>query len=116
MIRKIRKTGELIDVISWTGNITRDEAIDTVSYIDSKGVEHPREEMNFYWDLTQDTPDKSQKQYDFDWDKYRYEIIKSIYPACIEKYGFNAFDYVAIYADDLIKKLKSEKDGGVQGV
>lgn len=116
MIRKIRKTGELIDVISWTGNLTRNEAIDTVSYIDSKGVEHPREEMNFYWDLTQDTPDKSQKQDDFNWDRYRREIIKSIYPACIEKYGFHAFDYVAIYADDLIKKLKSEKDGGVQGV
>ena len=48
MIRKIRKTGELIDVISWTGNLTRNEAFDTVSYIDSKGVEHHREEMNFY--------------------------------------------------------------------
>lgn len=116
MMRRIRKTGELIDVISWTGDSIRDEKIDTVSYVDSKDVEHPCEKMNFYWDTTGvDTLYKPQD--DFDWDKYRYEIIKSIYPACIEKYGFHhVLNYTIAFANDLIEKLKSEKDGGVQGV
>lgn len=118
MIKKIRKTGELIEVISWTGNIARNEKVDTVSYIDSKGVEHPREKMNFYWDVVDvDDLNESQKQNDLDWDKYRYEIIKSIYPACIEKYGFHhVLNYTIMFANDLIEKLKSEKDGRVQGV
>ena len=51
MKAKIRKTGELVEIISYTGNTIRNEVLDSVSYIDSKGNEHPREKLNFYWDF-----------------------------------------------------------------
>lgn len=39
---RIRKTKEVIDVISYSGDRVRSSS-DNVSYIDSKGVEHPSE-------------------------------------------------------------------------
>ena len=51
MKRRIRKTGEIIDVIAdhelFPG---QRHSSDTVSYIDSKGKEHPEEPMNLEWD------------------------------------------------------------------
>jgi hypothetical protein len=47
----IRKTGEEITIISYGGGIDRSDVFDYVSYIDSHGVEHPREKLNFYWDI-----------------------------------------------------------------
>lgn len=48
---RIRKTGEIVEVISYGGSTTRSDVLDFVSYIDSKGVEHEREHLNLYWDL-----------------------------------------------------------------
>lgn len=39
-----RKTGEIVDVISYGGSTVRSDVLDYVSYIDSKGVEHSRGE------------------------------------------------------------------------
>lgn len=47
----IRKTGEEITIVSYHSTADRCEILDYVSYIDSKGVEHPRESMNLYWDI-----------------------------------------------------------------
>lgn len=47
----IRKTGEEITIVSYQGGIDRNDSVDNVSYIDSNGVEHPREKMNLYWDV-----------------------------------------------------------------
>lgn len=48
----IRKTGEEITIVSFNSNSDRREPLlDYVSYIDSNGVEHPRERMNLYWDV-----------------------------------------------------------------
>lgn len=48
---KNRKTGEIVQVISFNGDTERFES-DYVSYIDSKGVEHQREQgLNMYWDF-----------------------------------------------------------------
>ena len=47
----IRKTGEEITIVSYQGRVDRSDELDYVSYIDSKGVEHPREKMNLYWDV-----------------------------------------------------------------
>ena len=47
----IRKTGEEITIVSYHSTADRSEILDYVSYIDSKGVEHPRESMNLYWDI-----------------------------------------------------------------
>lgn len=52
MKAKLRKTGEIVDVIAYSSTTTRLSAFDFVSYIDSEGVEHPNEKgLNFYWDF-----------------------------------------------------------------
>lgn len=52
MKAKIRKTGEIVDIISWSSDTTRDNVSDYVSYIDSNGIEHPNVKgLNFYWDF-----------------------------------------------------------------
>lgn len=50
---RIRKTGEVVDVISYSGSpSTRNEEVDYVSYIDSKGKEFPLVRgLNIYWDF-----------------------------------------------------------------
>ena len=47
----IRKTGEEIVIVSYHSRPDRDDVMDYVSYIDSKGEEHPRSKMNLYWDI-----------------------------------------------------------------
>ena len=47
----IRKTGEEITIVSYQGRVDRNDSVDNVSYIDSNGVEHPREKMNLFWDV-----------------------------------------------------------------
>ena len=49
--QRIRKTGEVVEVISYSGTTNRSDVLDYVSYIDSKGVEHHREHLNLFWDL-----------------------------------------------------------------
>lgn len=53
MKAKLRKTGEICDIICYGGQPKyRSEAIDYVSYIDSKGVEHSGDNhLNYYWDF-----------------------------------------------------------------
>ena len=54
MKKRIRKTGEIVDVISRNKytNTARNSELDWVSYIDSKGMEHEHEKgLNIYWDF-----------------------------------------------------------------
>ena len=53
MKKRIRKTGEIVDVISYTAphGTTRFDTRDFVNYIDSKGKEHINVPMNIYWDF-----------------------------------------------------------------
>lgn len=53
MKRKIRKTGEIIDVISFSGSTTRNDVLDRISYIDSNGIEHLNEYLNYFWDTVE---------------------------------------------------------------
>ena len=92
---KIRKTGEIVDVISFSCDTER-KPTDVVDYIDSKGVEHPNEKFNYYWDL--EPIDIS----NIDWEQRRYEIAKSLYAATNH---ISAKDAVWD-ADLLIKELK----------
>lgn len=50
MKARIRKTGEIVDIICLSGSTIRSSQ-DTVSYIDSNGVEHDSESLNYYWDF-----------------------------------------------------------------
>lgn len=51
MKAKIRKTGEIVDIICYNKCSTIRSHQDNVSYIDSKGLEHDRESLNYYWDF-----------------------------------------------------------------
>lgn len=51
MKARIKKTGEIVDVITYNQCSTIRSSQDFVSYIDSKGVEHDRESLNYYWDF-----------------------------------------------------------------
>lgn len=51
MKAKIRKTGEIVDIICYNTCSTIRSHQDFVSYIDSNGVEHDRESLNYYWDF-----------------------------------------------------------------
>lgn len=51
MKARIKKTGEIVDVICYNHCSTIRSHQDYVSYINSKGIEHDREPLNYYWDF-----------------------------------------------------------------
>lgn len=78
MKKKLRKTGEIVDVISYSkySNTSRNSDLDWVSYIDSKSREHERERgLNIYWDFEdiEEVPST-----DISWEQYRLELVKTI--------------------------------------
>lgn len=100
MKKRIRKTGEIVDVIDWFNFYrTERDKEDTVSYVDSKGVEHHNERgLNLWWDFedvdypincdTMELPkcgyiktgliDVETLNTDIDWEQRRYEIAKTV--------------------------------------
>lgn len=72
MKKRIRKTGEIVDIIDWFNfHRTERDKEDTVSYVDSKGVEHHNEKgMNLWWDFE----DIGEIPSTVDWEQRRYEI------------------------------------------
>lgn len=50
MKAKNRRTGEIVDVISFSNSPTRLDS-NFVSYIDSMGIEHEAERGNYFWDF-----------------------------------------------------------------
>lgn len=76
MKKKLRKTGEVVDVIDFCCILIRERNDDDwVSYIDSKGVEHHTERgLNIYWDF-EDVEEELTKE--IDWEQRRFELIKS---------------------------------------
>lgn len=71
MKKRIRKTGEIVDVISYNKytNTERNSDLDWVSYIDSKGREYEHEKgLNIYWDFEDVEEELST---DIDWEQVR---------------------------------------------
>ena len=103
---RIRKTGEIIDVICFSCTINR-QKYDSVSYIDSKGVEHNEEHLNYYWDL-EAIPNLDAC---IDWEQRRYEIAKDVLANIIGRTNTSDYSYEELaikFADSLIKKLKEK--------
>ena len=73
MKKRIRKTGEIVDVIAYASPLGAIRCQDdNVSYIDSKGIEHDREYgLNYHWDF-EDA--KERLSTGIDWEQRRYEI------------------------------------------
>lgn len=108
MKKKFRKTGEIVDVISYNKYTTtkRNSELDWVSYIDSNGVEHEHaKRLNIYWDF-EDVEEVLST--DIDWEQRRYKIAKevfaSIYDFTIDRINFAK--YAVDAADALIAELK----------
>lgn len=107
MKAKIRKTGEVVDVITYSGHTYRSD-IDVVSYIDSKGNECVDMKMNRFWDF-EDVEESL-----IDWEQRRYEISKDVLSAFLSNsneiiFEGNPEDHAkdaVVFADTLIKKLR----------
>lgn len=111
---KIRKTGEVVDVITYSGHTYRSD-IDVVSYIDSKGNECVDMKMNRFWDF-EDVEESylSAKESLIDWEERRFELIK----AAMQGFCSNTSEQIMSadsnataewsigFADALIKKLR----------
>ena len=112
MKKRIRKTGEIVDVIDYYNLMGAErDSNDSISYIDSKGEEHHHEKgLNLWWDFedVEEVPNTH-----IDWEQRRYEIAKevfaSIYDFTIDRINFAK--YAVDAADAIIAELKkgSEK-------
>ena len=67
MKKRIRKTGEIVDVIAYYNLMgTERDSNDSISYIDSKGEEHHHEKgLNLWWDF-EDMEESSKYNIDFE--------------------------------------------------
>lgn len=71
MKRKIRRTGEIIDIITFSGSTTRSDC-DKIQFYDSKGSVI-NESLNYYLDtLPVDDENK-----DVDWEQRRFDLVKA---------------------------------------
>ena len=91
MKKRIRKTGEIVDVISCNKytNTARNSELDWVSYIDSKGMEHEHEKgLNIYWDFkdVEEAPNT-----DIDWEQVRIDTAIKICNSLISNVGDSVF-------------------------
>ena len=111
MKKRIRKTGEIVDVIAWYNimGAERDKD-DSVSYIDSKGNECVKVEgLNLAWDF-EDVEEALNT--DIDWEKVRIKAaISALQGFCSNSETFNDDDdrlakWSVSCADALIAELK----------
>ena len=109
MKKKIRETGEIIDVITFIGGTSR-TSIDEVNCIDSNG-EQKCLKLNYYWDL-EDFDESNSIDY---WDNFRNESAVRIYSHRVSGLGNSSINASKIMdiaikeADELIMKLKNSK-------
>ena len=109
MKKKIRETGEIINVVTYVGGTSR-TSMDEVNCIGSNG-EQKCLKLNYYWDL-EDLDEFSVGDY---WDNFRNETVVRIYSHRVSGLGntsINAskiMDIAIKEADELIMKLKNSK-------
>ena len=109
MKKRFRKTGETVDVIDWFNFYrTERDKEDTVSYVDSKGVEHHNERgLNLSWDFEdiEAIPDTG-----IDWEKVRIKAAISALQGFAASPQIASTDTLARWsvgaADALISELK----------
>lgn len=115
MKKRIRKTGEIVDVIDYLCiDICKErEDGDWVSYVDSKGTEHHCVKgLNLYWDL-EDVEDELHKE--IDWEEHRIIIASQAMQVFIREMTLpnepdinmpDVVKYSVKYADAIIAELK----------
>lgn len=119
MKARIRKTGEIVDVICYGGSpLSRSDVLDYVNYIDSQGVEHTElNHLNYYWDFEPiKTTNNEHWQTDdiIDWDYYRIHAAIAAMQGVMNFFGPMNYNKESIaklaveQADALIAKLKEK--------
>lgn len=109
MKKRIRKTGEIVDVISYYNCYCSErDTTDSVSYIDSKGVEHRNERgLNLWWDF-EDVEEVLNT--DIDWEQVRIKAAISALQGFATSPQITSTDALAKWsicaADALIAELK----------
>lgn len=126
MKARIRKTGEIVEVICYGGNpLSRSDVVDYVNYIDSQGVEHTEpNHLNYYWDfepIETNTDDHWQKVRERaaiaamqgtitllgSSDRYAFrEVVVEGYNGGEKTYPKEIAQFAAACADALIEELK----------
>ena len=106
-----RKTGEIVDIISYSqlSAAERCSGQDYVSYIDSQGVEHYKEDLNYYWDF--EPIDDIQEQH---WQDVKERAAIAALQGLLanpelvkEEHDWLILD-AKIYAEKLVEKLKEK--------
>jgi len=106
MKKVIRKTGEIIDVIAYSGDVERSDH-DSISYVNKFG-EEIQEKLNYYWDLADLEKTDEGKGY---WEDFRNKAALAIFCSKLlnpnnKKNDVCESTALSIhYADYLIKKL-----------
>ena len=119
MKARIRKTGEIVDVISYNTCSTIRSHQDYVSYIDSKGEEHDRESLNYYWDFEpiETTTEVDNKHWQDVRERAAIAAMQGMLanPELMENTDWDGRDYrwkieqqAIFYADALVEQLKKE--------
>lgn len=112
MKARIRKTGEVVEIISYSSLTTRNKMIDYVAYIDSQGKEHPHEPLNFYWDFETITDEKEDTFSTIDWNQVRVQASIGAMQVMLGRTNYYTYKEIAEqaveHADALIKELKGE--------
>ena len=111
MKARIRKTGEIVDVICYGGSpLRRSEVLDYVNYIDSQGVEHTEpNHLNYYWDF-----EPIEADIDEHWQDVRERAAIATLqgmlsnPAMRLEEGYTYPKVAVMYADALIEELKKK--------
>lgn len=107
MKKRIIKTGEIVEVVSYSAyNLYRDKS-DWVSYIDSNGVEHPAESgLNFLWDF-EDVEEELTKE--IDWEGVRIKAAieaVQVFASVYDRSYKDTAKMAVSQADALIAELK----------
>ena len=115
---RLRKTDELVEIVAWeTADKGARSENDWVSYIDASGVEHIKEHLTLEWDFVIDSPfekiisggfGSSLPAFD-PWESRRYELAKEYVLRDLASDNVNV-DRAVAFADDVIAKLKNEKE------
>lgn len=108
MKKRIKRTGEIVDVLTYTAGTERSK-LDNVRYIDGNGNEISSH-LNYYWDF-EDFDEDDEIGY---WEKFRHNAALKIMAAISsnftsEKMWEEKIDVSVRLADKLIEKLKGKQ-------
>lgn len=112
MRARIRKTGEIVDVICYAGvPKSRNSLVDYVNYIDSQGVEHTEpNHLNYYWDFEPIETTNNDETAELElYDQWGYESpLQDYWQEVRERAAIAAMQGIMNFFDDLEYKYSTK--------